>query len=91
MENSQIGILVILGVCALVLLIGILKKKAEFLLNFTARTVVCFIVAYFFNSFLASKGVEVAVGFNLLSLLTCGTLGFSGLAALYGILFLNLL
>ena len=34
------GIGIILGVCGLILLIGILKKNAEILLNFVARTVV---------------------------------------------------
>ena len=91
MGNTEIGILVITGVCLLVLLIGILKKRAEILLNFAARTVVCCIVVYFLNSFFASRGLEVAIGFNFISLLTFGTLGFCGMAALYGILFLQLL
>ena len=91
MTNTEIGILAIAAVCILVLVIGLLKKKAEILLNFAARTVVCFIVVYFLNSFFASRGLQVAIGFNLISLLTFGTLGFSGMAALYGILFLQLL
>lgn len=91
MGNTEIGIFVIIGVCLLVLVIGILKKRAEILLNFAARAVVCLIVAYFLNSFFASRGIQVAIGFNLISLLTFGTLGFCGMAALYGILFLQLL
>lgn len=85
------GIGMILGVCGLILLIGILKKNAEILLNFVARTVVCLICMYFLNTFFTSRGFDVAIGINPLSLLTCGTLGISGLAALYGILFLQLL
>ena len=69
----------------------LLKKNAEILLNFVARTVVCLICMYFLNSFFTSRGFDVAIGINPLSLLTCGTLGISGLAALYGILFLQLL
>ena len=64
------GIAAITSVCILVILIGVLKKNAEVLLNFAART---------------------AVGINLISFLTYGTLGISGMAALYGILFLQLL
>lgn len=89
--NTEIGILAIVGVCILILIIGILKKRAEILLNFVARAVVCFIVVYFLNSFLASKGIHVSVGFNAISILTLGGLGFCGMLALYGILFLQLL
>lgn len=85
------GIWVIAGVCILVLGMGIVKKKAEILLNFTARMAVCFICAYFLNSFFSSRGIDVSVGINLFSALTFGSLGLCGLAALYGILFLQLL
>ncbi len=89
--DTKIGILIIAGVCLLILLIGILKKKGEFLLNFATRTVVCFIVIYFLNSFFAARGLNIAIGFNLFTLLTLGSLGFCGMAALYGILLLQLL
>ena len=89
--DTTYGIGVIIGVCLLILLIGILKKKAEILLNFAARMVVCFICVYFLNSFFTSKGLDVSIGINPLSALTFGSLGFCGVAALYGILFLQLL
>lgn len=89
--NTEIGIMAIAGVCILILIIGILKKRAEILLNFAARAVVCFIVVYFLNSFFASKGIHVSVGFNAISILTFGSLGFCGMLALYGIMFLQLL
>ncbi|MCD8366255.1 MAG: pro-sigmaK processing inhibitor BofA family protein [Clostridiales bacterium] len=89
--DTKIGILMIAGVCVLILLIGVLKKKGEILLDFVTRTVVCFIVVYFLNSFLSSRGLAIAVGFNLISFLTFGSLGLCGVAALYGILFLQLL
>ncbi|MCD8230683.1 MAG: pro-sigmaK processing inhibitor BofA family protein [Clostridiales bacterium] len=89
--DTKVGVLVIIGVCVLVLLIGILKKKAEILLNFATRAVVCFIAAYFVNTFFQARGLDVAIGFNLISLLTFGSLGFSGMAALYGILFFQIL
>ncbi|MCD7981902.1 MAG: pro-sigmaK processing inhibitor BofA family protein [Clostridiales bacterium] len=87
----RIGILAVAGVCLLVLLIGILKKRGEILLNFATRTVVCLIVTCFLNSFFRSRGWEVEIGLNLISVLTFGSLGFCGMLALYGILFLQLL
>ena len=89
--DTTYGIGVIIGVCLLILLIGILKKKAEILLNFAARMGVCFICVYFLNSFFTSRGLDVSIGINPLSALTFGSLGFCGVAALYGILFLQLL
>ena len=89
--ETKYGIWIIVGVCLLILLIGILKKKAEIVLNFAARMVVCFICSYFLNSFFAARGLDVAIGVNLFSALTFGTLGFCGMAALYGILLLQLL
>ena len=89
--DTTYGIGVIIGVCMLILLIGILKKKAEILLNFAARMVVCFICVYFLNSFFTSRGLDVSIGINPLSALKFGSLGFCGVAALYGILFLQLL
>ena len=83
------GIAAITSVCILVILIGVLKKNAEVLLNFAARTVVCFLCSHFLNSFFLARGLDVAVGINLISFLTYGTLGISGMAALYGILFYN--
>ena len=85
------GIAAITSVCILVILIGVLKKNAEVLLNFAARTVVYFLCSHFLNSFFLARGLDVAVGINLISFLTYGTLGISGMAALYGILFLQLL
>lgn len=89
--DIRIGILAVAGMCLLVLLIGIFKRRGEILLNFATRTVVCLIVICFLNSFFRSRGWEVAVGLNLISVLTCGSLGFCGMLALYGIMFLQLL
>ena len=67
------GIAAITSVCILVILIGVLKKNAEVLLNFAARTVVCFLCSHFLNSFFLARGLDVAVGINLISFLTYGT------------------
>ena len=89
--DLKYGVLAVAGICVLVLLIGVLKRKAEIFLNFTVRIVVGFIGVYFFNAFLARQGIDVAVGLNVFSALTLGTLGMGGFALLYGIMFLQLL
>lgn len=89
--ETKYGIAIIAGVCLLILVVGILKRKAEIMLNFAARMVVCFIFSYFLNSFFASRGIDVSVGVNPISALTFGSLGLWGMAALYGMLLIQLL
>lgn len=85
------GILAVVGICMLVLLIGILRRKAEIVLNFLVRMVVGMVGVYVVNLILAQKGIDLAVGLNAVSALTLGSLGFGGFLLLYGVLFLNLL
>ena len=74
------------GVCALVLSIAVLKRRAQFVLGFVVRMVLGTASILFLNDFLARQGIALAVGINPLSLLTTGSLGLSGVALLYGIL-----
>lgn len=74
------------GVCVLVLLIAMLKRRAQILLNFLVRMVMGVISITFMNELFVSQGITLAVGINPLSLLTSGTLGFGGVALLYGIM-----
>lgn len=89
--DLKYGIIAVAGICALVLVIGILRQKAEFLLNFFVRMVVGLVGVFVVNAILAQKGIDLAVGINAVSALTLGSLGFGGFALLYGILFLSLL
>ena len=75
-----------LRICGLVLMIGVLKSRAEFVLNFLVRMILGAICIVFLNNFFDTQGIALAVGLNPVSLLTSGTLGFSGVALLYGIL-----
>ena len=43
------------------------------------------------NDLLAAQGIPLSVGINPISLLTTGSLGFGGVALLYGILALKFL
>ena len=61
------------------------------IINFLLRAVFGAIGIQVINAILLSQNVSVFVGLNPLTICTAGTLGISGLAALYGILFLQLL
>ncbi len=85
------GMLVILGVCAVVLIIGAMGRKVEWLVNFVLRAVMGTVGIYAINYMLAARQFHVAVGINPFTVLTSGILGFPGVAMLYGINFYMLL
>ena len=86
-EMSLTSFWIIAGSCVLVLGIMILKNRARFLVRAVlgACTIACV------NKWLAQQGIMLAVGINPVTLLTTGSLGFSGVALLYGILLLKIL
>lgn len=90
MDNYS-GFIMITVVCALVLLIGAVKKKSEFIINFILRTVLGMISIYFINEFLNWQNINIAVGMNPITVLTSGTLGIPGVLLLYGINFYKFL
>jgi len=89
--DTSTGILLILAAAIAVLVIGIMRRKAAFLLHFLVRMIVGTFAIMVTNSALASAGIGVFVGLNLWSLLTVGTLGIGGYGMLYAILlYMNL-
>jgi len=90
MEEKNVFIIMI-GICVLVLLIGLLKQKAAIVLNILVRTIVGCVGIILLNDFLQQQGIPVSAGLNPLNLLTIGSLGTSGFALIYGILFYSLL
>lgn len=94
METST-GAFFIVGILILVLLIGILRNRAELLLNFALRGISGMLIIYFLNFFMENymplTMPTVKVGYNLVTFLTSAFLGFPGVAALYGINFYMLL
>lgn len=90
MVNAN-GMLAIMGVCLIVLIIGALGRKVEWLVNFILRAVMGTIGIYCLNYMLASWQISIAVGINPLTILTSGILGFPGVAVLYGIHFFKML
>ncbi|HKM34282.1 MAG TPA: pro-sigmaK processing inhibitor BofA family protein [Lachnospiraceae bacterium] len=85
--NNQIGTILIIGVCAGVLLIGAMRKKVEWLLNFVLRAVLGTLSIFLINGSMLRFGMESHVGLNAATVLTSGILGFPGLVLLYGIHF----
>lgn len=68
-----------------------IKNRARFALNFLVRAVLGACTIACVNKWLAQQGIMLAVGINPVTLLTTGSLGFSGVALLYGILLLKIL
>lgn len=85
MPEEWLGTAAIVLACAVVLLLGVLKKRMEWLLNIVMRSILGTIAIYFINICLESAGVSVEVGINAFTVLTSGFLGFPGVLALYGI------
>lgn len=90
MVNAN-SVLAILGVCIIVLIIGALGRKVEWLVNFILRAVMGTIGIYCLNYLLAAGQITIAVGINPFTILTSGFLGFPGIAVLYGIHFFKIL
>ncbi len=89
--DKQTVFFIMIGICALVLFIGILKRKAAILLNIIVRVIVGCVGMILLNDFLHQQGIPVAAGLNPLNILTVGSLGTGGFALIYGILFYHLL
>ena len=85
------GVMAIVAICVLVLIIGALKQRAKVLFHFAVRAVIGVISIYFCNIFWEMQDISVSVGINPVSFLTVGSLGISGFALLYGIMFYKIL
>ena len=83
--NNNPGIILIVGACIVVLLIGAVRAKMEWMLNIVLRSIMGALVIHFANMALAVMGISLGVGINALTILTSGILGFPGVLALYGI------
>lgn len=83
--GKYVGVILIVAACASVLLIGAMRRKSEWLLNFILRGVLGTIAIYFINTALVSAGIDLGVGINPVTVLTSGILGFPGVLALYGL------
>ena len=85
MTNRTSGMLALVAVCAVVLFMGVIKRRYEWLLNILMRSILGTIAIYFVNGALAGAGIDLGVGINPVTVLTSGILGFPGLLAIYGV------
>ncbi len=83
--GNQIGIISIVVVCVVVLLIGAMRKRLEWLLNLVMRCILGTVAIYFINGALATQGISLGIGINAVTVLTSGILGIPGLMVLYGL------
>ncbi|MDE7251493.1 MAG: pro-sigmaK processing inhibitor BofA family protein [Acetatifactor sp.] len=83
--GNETGVLLITVACGTVLLIGVMRKRVEWLLNVFMRGILGTVGMYFINSALATAGISLGVGINAVTVLTSGILGLPGLVALYGL------
>lgn len=81
------SVAMIIGMCAVVLLIGVIKKRAEFIINFFLRAVGGTIGIYLINFLLGSVGVTAYVGINAVTVAAAGILGVPGIFLLYSMMF----
>ena len=89
--DTNAGIYLIVGILAVVLIIGAMKSRAEWIINFMLRGVLGLMSIYFLNIFLGDVVPGMGIGYNPITFLTTGILGFPGLVVLYGINFYMLL
>lgn len=68
-----------------------MERRTSLVVNFVIRVIVGCTMIFFANEWLDMQGYAAHVGFNLITLLTSGTLGIPGVALLYGITFYKIL
>lgn len=89
--NVYTSIILIVVILAAVLMIGAMKNRVEWMINFLLRGVLGMMSIYFMNLLLADVLPGMRVGYNPITFLTTGILGIPGIAVLYGINFYMLL
>ena len=83
--ETYTGILFIVGILAVVLLIGVFKSRAEWVVNFILRGISGMLIIYFVNFLFADRMPYMEMGYNAITFLTSAVLGVPGVAVLYGI------
>ena len=63
----------------------------KIIVNFLIRGIIGLAIIFFVNEFLDGQGISACVGMNPVTFLTSGTLGFPGVAMLYGITFYQIM
>ncbi len=90
MSNER-GIAMILIMCAVVLVIVLLRRRMDLVVGFILRAVSGVVCIYVVNQIMLRVGFGGTLGWNPITVLTSGFLGIPGLIALYGIKIVSLL
>ena len=72
--DTNAGIYLIVGILAVVLIIGAMKSRAEWIINFMLRGVLGMMSIYFLNIFLGDVVPGMGIGYNPITFLTTGLL-----------------
>ena len=91
MPENMLGVSAIIVICGAVLIMGVMKRKMEWLLNIFMRSILGTIAIYFINNGLTAIGIDLGVGINVFTVLTSGILGLPGLVVIYGLGFYKIL
>lgn len=83
--NGFSGAIWILGILAVVLVMGAFKNHVETIINVILRGILGMLMIYFINYFFSSRMPGIEMGYNLVTFLTSGILGFPGILLLYAI------
>ena len=89
--DTILSMKILVGVCGIVLGIGLLKEKAAFFLQFLLRAAIGTVLILGINSVLQQQGISIAVGLNPVSLLASASLGIPGVALLFAVMTLEFL
>lgn len=89
--DTYAGVFLILGILILVLFIGAMKSRTEWLINFVLRGIIGMMLIYFLNFMFADLMPDMKIGYNTITFLAGGFLGIPGVALLYGINFYMLM
>lgn len=87
--DIKMSMQILAGVCGVVLIILLLKRKLQVFLEFLLRAGVGVAMILWINHILLQQGILLAVGVNFWSLLTSGTLGIPGVVLLFAIMALQ--
>jgi inhibitor of the pro-sigma K processing machinery len=84
--ESKIFVIIIL-ICITLLLIGLIKKRFDLLVNFGLRIMAGLLGIYILNTVIQGFGIDLSVGMNAITTLVIGVLGIPGFVLLYGLAF----
>ena len=83
--SDYTGVLWIVGILGIILIMGMIKSKAEWIINLILRGVAGMLGIYFVNMLAAGSLPEISLGYNGITFLISGILGMPGVLLMYGI------